>query len=575
MLAGIALPLMLGAAIGADVGGQREPRTLAELLKPPPRSAGPTAAISGVVIDGTTNQPVSDVTVTLLPPRIADPQRTDATGRFAFTDLPPNTSYTLRATHPQFLSGQAFAGDVPLPRINVTVGDATPDLRIVMWRSSAISGTVRDANGQVAAGIPIQLVRRLLAAGEARFAVGPVENTDDRGIYRFSTLTPGEYLVVRKSLSPGYPTTFFPDALQVESASVLTLQNAQEMTGIDFRLDRVPVRRVTGKVVGLTNGLDGLRLRLTRRGTDLGAALDTATTQADVAGQFAFDNVPVGDYSILVRRQQVAYEFGGGLGTRDGTIVAASGASSSTGGVAVTTRATNAPKYSATTAVSVRASDVSNVVVTLEPEHTYTLSGRVVWDIKPGAGPPAFLRAEPANGERLAATPMGVARRGEESFVVEGLAPGPYVIRNPYDSVSAITWQGRDYTNRPFDVVADMTDISITLTDKTTAVSGTVRRDGLRPASFAAVIAFPVEPDQWRNYGLSSPRIRSVLTTSAGIYRIAGLPAGEYFLLAVDGTRQELWQDAAMLARFAAAAERISLKWDQTLVRDLGAVAAK
>jgi hypothetical protein len=151
---------------------------------------------------------------------------------------------------------------------------------------------------------------------------------------------------------------------------------------------------------------------------------------------------------------------------------------------------------------------------------------------------------------------------------------GEYVLRIGIGTnvvVESIMWDGRDYAERPFDASSgqDITGVVVTLTTAASSIAGIVQ-DGVTPlASGAAVIAFPVEREQWSNYGFNPPRLTSVLTTSDGRFRLDGLPAGEYFLVAVGSEHAQSWIDPSFLAGHVAQAFRVRVDRNDAVISNL------
>jgi predicted ATPase len=82
-------------------------------------------------------------------------------------------------------------------------------------------------------------------------------------------------------------------------------------------------------------------------------------------------------------------------------------------------------------------------------------------------------------------------------------------------------------------------------------------------------MAFPVEKAQWSNYGLRPDRIKTARVTSANDYRLTRLPAGDYFVVAVDESQESRWQEPAFLEAAARVATRVSLAWGDTKMLDV------
>jgi hypothetical protein len=79
------------------------------------------------------------------------------------------------------------------------------DLTIPVWKFAAISGQVTDEAGEPMVGIAVRVMLRTVVAGRQKFVPGATARTDDRGIYRIASLTPGEYAVVVSSTQASAP----------------------------------------------------------------------------------------------------------------------------------------------------------------------------------------------------------------------------------------------------------------------------------------------------------------------------------------------------------------------------------
>ena len=341
---------------------------------------------------------------------------------------------------------------------------------------------------------------------------------------------------------------------------------------------------------------------------DLSAGSEVATTMVGPDGRFVFLGVPSGTYTIDMRRASteltiqsassgVSLPMTPGASTggfQSGTVLSGPpgvGYSTRDGGVV--------DQFWTRTPISV-STDMSNVVVTLHP--TMRLTGRMVFEgttrqiveqqqsagggmtMSNGAprvtsGTTALLPlrlptlyAEPASADtslgvpRSNATPdSGVA----DSFVLDGLRGGEYVLRVNQGSgmytVKSITVGGQDASYRPIDtsVSRNFGEIVVTFTDQIITVNGFVQGDQ-GPASNAAVIAFPVERDQWTRYGFTPKRLQATPIEAATGFQMRGLPAGEYYFVAVDRSLITSWQDPKFLERAAGVATRVSLQWGDT-----------
>jgi hypothetical protein len=208
-----------------------------------------------------------------------------------------------------------------------------------------------------------------------------------------------------------------------------------------------------------------------------------------------------------------------------------------------------------------------------------TLTGRFVWEGHQGA--PADLTrgplvwAEPANGNAALGMPGStLGREPAEPFTIEGLLPGRYMLRIVFQGgwqVKSIQWNGEDHTYAGFDASSgrDFEGVVITLTDKDPRLTGVLTTGTAAPAPGSVVIAFPVDRELWMNYGISPRNIRTAVADTSGAYRFSSLPAGEYFLVAVEEEEMYGWQDPRFLEAAQAQAVRIAIGWGEAKTRNL------
>jgi hypothetical protein len=239
--------------------------------------------------------------------------------------------------------------------------------------------------------------------------------------------------------------------------------------------------------------------------------------------------------------------------------------------------------YSARLSLTVNDRDVSGVVVPLR--RAVSISGRIVLpDGPPGAesivarvGTTIF--AEPANGDPLLGLPSARTTAQSPQFRIDGLQPGAYVVNTSGiggGQVKTIEWQGRDYAHRPLDTTAgrDLEDVVITLTNEVTRVRGSVRNVIGSVAMTGTAVAFPADRSLWTNYGLRPARLRSAPFSATGAYSLV-LPAGEYFVAAIDPGVAADWMDSRVLEALSATATRVTLAWGETKVIDLSMATVK
>ena len=209
--------------------------------------------------------------------------------------------------------------------------------------------------------------------------------------------------------------------------------------------------------------------------------------------------------------------------------------------------------------VTVGANDIGGLSVQLRP--AFRVEGR--FEFGGGSTPvPPILE----NGSITFETPFGEPGRfaaqgirGKRAFAT--VAGGARVIASPVETggwfVQSIALDGKDITDRAFDLQSDAS-LVITYTDRPSKVSGVVKDTRGSANADAVVLAFPVDPARWTGYG-NRPRMLQRVLTLQSKYTIAHLPPGEYYVIAIDETRSDDWQDPKRLEVLARQATRLSV----------------
>lgn len=434
----------------------------------------------------------------------------------------------------------------------------------------------------------LQMIGQTPEAASATVAAGrPLRNPDPTmDVDGTTQLLVGRY-VTGPGTSGGRPTAyapvFYPNAASPSSAAAIDLAAGEIRSGLDFQLTPKPVNRVSGHLDGPPDALANLTVRLFVPGTeDLGRGSEVATAFVDSSGTFTFVNVPAGTYTIDARRSlswfvysDLATPTTGGLsavgligGTGRSVIVAAAPA-----GTRITTEASSGEaNYSARVPVTVVGQDLSGIVLPLR--RGASLLGHIAYDDGQGltgqGGPLPNL--EPAHGESSLGSPRSTADPNHrEAFRFDGLLPGEYVLHFLGVTVKSIVSEGKDYTYAPFDASDghDFTDVTVTLVRESSVLAGTVRDDKGTVSKTAGVIVFPVESAQWSGYGFSPPRIKSASVNTSGLYRFQNLPAGDYYVAAVDPSQLDDWKDPQFLQALARTATKTTMSWGGRVTQDL------
>jgi uncharacterized protein (DUF2141 family) len=367
-----------------------------------------------------------------------------------------------------------------------------------------------------------------------------------------------------------YPTTFHPAAAVAAQAAVVTLRSGDERGSIDIQLQPARTARISGTLLAPDGMASHVGLRLLPSGGDaLVEEIETATAMSDATGGFTFLGVPPGQYVLSVVRVPRPPPD---LGDPSRMSVQAGGIRISTSppppsGVASAPIPPDATLW-AQVALAVGGEDLTNVIVPLAAGPR--MSGRVEFD---GAEPPpppsaiAGLRIslDPADGSRGARGLSFETGHPDESgrFLTYGVPPGRYVVNVagiafPGWFFKGARYQGRDITDTPIELTADLSGVVLTFTDKPSTLAGIVRTKGT-PEPAGLVLAFPVDADSWSSSGANARRLRVARADKSGAYSFPNLPAGDYYVAAVTDDTVDDWWDPALLRVLSRVARQIRL----------------
>ncbi len=575
-----------------------------------------TGMIVGQVVDAATGAPVGEAIVNLTMPKYLQNLPTtpkgrvmaDDEGRFFFTDLPAG-EYFVQARkdgYPPGTYGQRRAwGQSQL--VSLSEGERLIDVKLRVWKYAVVAGTVVDEAGEPVVGVAVRALIKGVVAGRTRYGnmevipeLVPTATTDDRGIFRLSQLMPGTYVVLVPSTqttvpsaflegqnatlrselffagvsevaplgqprtqqvgdvalmtlnrvlippppSPAgrvavYPTTYFPAAATAREATPIALEAGEERSDVSISLWPVPAMQVSGRLVTpdgsapppTTIRLVGAAMTdVITRGLVTGpdyVGLETVTGMTDASGRFTLLGVPPGEYVL----QHAA---------------------------AFLSRATQQGRtaYWISQPVTVGRNDLSDLMVALRP--ALRVEGRI--EYRGGSGPPmmAGITFETPFGEP--GQFFVEATKGATLSFSTVAAGGQYIAR-PYETggwfVYSVTLGGKDITDLVFDLQADTTSLVVTYTDRALKVSGTVKDARGDASPTAVVVAFPVDPQRWSGYGMSPRILKSALTTRTSGYTFDHLPAGDYYLAAIDSAEAEGWKDPKTLEVLASLATKL------------------
>jgi hypothetical protein len=204
--------------------------------------------------------------------------------------------------------------------LTLAASDTMKDLAFKLTPQGIVAGRVLDDEGEPVAGVQVQVLQYRYTAGRKRLVpVAPGIPTNDLGEYRAPNLSPGRYYVASssqrmanmmtalekpagKAVEEGFIPVYYPSSVDASAASPVDVGPGAELRGVDMRLRKARIFRVTGKVTNATTGdaIRGAMLMLFRRETG-GMSTVPVSMQAvqGEKGAFELRNVPPGPYSLL------------------------------------------------------------------------------------------------------------------------------------------------------------------------------------------------------------------------------------------------------------------------------------
>jgi hypothetical protein len=512
-----------------------------------------SGSIHGVVINSVTHAPIDRALVVSPDNRFAT--LTNSEGRFEFvlakgdsaSGEASNRPYTLIARKPGFLN-DSNPPDNNLQ--NITSFDRSKDLTLTLTPEAVIAGTVTLPTSEAPDSISLELFRRQVQDGRARWVqVGASRSMSD-GQFRFADLQAGSYKLLTSELLDrdpvnydparsarvdgsdgrgplfGYPPVYYQGAADFESGSVIQLAAGQTQT-VNLSLVKQPYYRV--KVPVIVPGSDqpeyGLQVTVYAHGhKGPGFSLGHNPVHHAIEGM-----LPNGTYTV----EATSYRPNGASMTGLQTITIK-------GGPIDGPTMVLAPNG----LIAVNVKEEFTTTDQTQPATFY--SGGRSTALK---GPRRYLNVtlETADdfGTGRNASLRNPTGPGDESLVIEGASAGSYWVK-VYSSrgyAASIRSGNIDLQHQPLVVGAGgaTSPIEITMRDDTAEISGTV--EGVTsPAQGPGSIG--VWQSRVHVYCIpladSSGQFTAVGVQMDGSFDFAGLAPGAYRLLAFNGAPTEI-----------------------------------
>jgi protocatechuate 3,4-dioxygenase beta subunit len=219
---------------------------------------------------------------------------TDTRGVYEFRDVAPGR-YDLWCSKAGYLSARVAAAGLRVGRED----RESVDFRLL--RSAAISGRVRDEDGEPLAGVTVSVTADSYGQGRRARPLQAQARTSQDGRYRLFGLPPGRYWVMAhfERTAFGYTPLFYFNTIAPADARPVDLAAGGDVDGVDFHMRRaMRLARLAGRVVDeRMRPAEGGAVTATLADLDLGQ-LAVATIQRD--GRFEIAGLVPGRYVLTL-----------------------------------------------------------------------------------------------------------------------------------------------------------------------------------------------------------------------------------------------------------------------------------
>lgn len=490
-----------------------------------------TAQISGRVIS-TEGRPLRGARVSVYSStyRKSWGGRSNPDGTFEVTRLPAG-DVTVTATKPGYvyMAYGAKKANGPGRTVHLADGQKIEKVDFQLPRACVITGRVFDEYGEPAGGVTVEVLKFLAIGGTRRLmSTDSPEQTNDLGQFRIFDVNPGDYYV-RATLRNmyresddrfAYPVTFYPGVANAGDAATVPCRAGQETQGIQLSLARVSSANVSGQVIDAQGKPARASVMLLRPNEMAFGMLVASSTRPD--GSFTLSNVTTGAYHLVAMTMPTGLVSPG------------------------------SPREFATSELNVGEHDISGLVLPLGKGAT--ARGRLVAD-KDAAFDFPLNRVRVGTAMDFdTGFPMLSASaqvKDDGTFEIPGLFGSKRLQAYGFPDtwmLKAIKGKDGDITEQrvTFTGTETVDGFEVVLSNRVTAVTGTVTDDQQRPVKDYAVGIFSDDPAHW---GFSLGRVMSVRSDEDGRYTVRGLMPGRYLAVAMPEIDPEEFVDSEYLER--------------------------
>ena len=515
----------------------------------PPRAPG-TATIRGHIVAADTGQPLRKAQVRIFSGELRENRTTstDADGKYEFKEVIAGR-YNVSASKGSYVAlqyGQLRPFEPGKP-LEILASQTLEKVDFALPKGAILTGRVLDEFGDPLPDAMVSVQRYQNLGGQRRLiSAGRTSMTNDVGEFRLFAVPPGQYYL-SATMRPmgmgdtddrsGYAPTYFPGTTSIAEAQKVSVGLGQIVSDMNMTLMPTRVSRVTGTAVD-TQGrpMSGMMVMAMPRNDSM-MMMFGPPAQIKPDGSFVVSGLAPGRYMLQVRGP-----------TGDGE--------------------------SASADLTVSGDDVNGLrLVATKPS---VVTGRVIVD-------PAAAQALRPSSMRLGLQStqtdvMMMAMPSQPGVLTDDLtfelkaAPGQFrvtLFNQPAGwAIRAVRYRGVDVTDAGVEVrpSEDLADVEVELTNRVTELSGVVTNTKGEAVKDYSVIVFPADRDKWTP---NSRYMRTSRPDQDGRYKVSGVPAGAYLVIALDYLDQNEWNDPDFLEKVRSKATAFSVNEGETKTVDL------
>jgi hypothetical protein len=480
--------------------------------------------IHGSILEVGTEKPIAGALVALAPLEDTEDEtayeaETHFDGTFAIKDVPAG-QYRVSLSRENYLI--IHSASEP-GRLTIFSGQPADALQLHMMAGPAISGRVFDETGKARPSAHVELMRSDFRDGERTLVASDISMvTDSNGEYRLSGLLPGEYFLrVRPRAGAGeFLPVYFPGVTDPRYATPISVREGADISGVDLSLTRGNLHSVRLRVdiAAPAPSNPELSFYITPEHTGGSAAAGAVQFHSSGRNTYISPLLAPGSYEIEVY-------------LRDPD-----------------------PIRWAHTKVEVENSDVDAGTLVIGPgvwvQGRVTASEALPVGVRRGQ---LLVILRPLDGSifLLPSAQVGndgsfvIPRVPERRFRVDlaGLPPEVYF--------ASAKFGGHEVLNNGFMVASDnKSTLDLSISSSGGVVAGVVRGTKDEPISNGTVVLIPADKNDPNLY-------RTASTDRFGVFSIAGVPPGEYGVVAWTDGRSKAYLDPVLLKALESQATKV------------------